>query len=190
MKGARGMRSQTFIYFQKMITICLNLYLVLCVCTMYSENFVLQVGDLAYASPATVSRAGMVYVDPKNLGYQPYWQRWVQSSRHPNERELLEKLYMQFVPNAIEFVCEGVDGSNQEDPLKTVIVQTNLNMITQLCHMFDAMLPLHTRTPDTAELALTDVDAQNSAGAAAAAQEDDMEVNEDVILATFLMVNF
>lgn len=37
----------------------------------------LQVADLQYASPATVSRCGMVYVDPKNLRYTPYWQRWV-----------------------------------------------------------------------------------------------------------------
>lgn len=36
-----------------------------------------EVGDLQFASPATVSRAGMVYVDPKNLGYEPYWKRWL-----------------------------------------------------------------------------------------------------------------
>lgn len=38
---------------------------------------ILQVGDLQYASPATVSRCGMVFVDPKNLRYEPYWQKWV-----------------------------------------------------------------------------------------------------------------
>uniref|UniRef100_A0A3Q3JRC8 Dynein heavy chain hydrolytic ATP-binding dynein motor region domain-containing protein n=1 Tax=Monopterus albus TaxID=43700 RepID=A0A3Q3JRC8_MONAL len=32
-----------------------------------------EVGDLQYASPATVSRCGMVFVDPKNLRYTPYW---------------------------------------------------------------------------------------------------------------------
>uniref|UniRef100_A0A8D2PF57 Dynein heavy chain hydrolytic ATP-binding dynein motor region domain-containing protein n=1 Tax=Zosterops lateralis melanops TaxID=1220523 RepID=A0A8D2PF57_ZOSLA len=36
-----------------------------------------EVGDLQYASPATVSRCGMVFVDPKNLRYEPYWQKWV-----------------------------------------------------------------------------------------------------------------
>lgn len=41
------------------------------------ETSLFQVGDLQYASPATVSRCGMVFVDPKNLRYTPYWQRWV-----------------------------------------------------------------------------------------------------------------
>ena len=36
-----------------------------------------EVFDLQYASPATISRCGMVYVDPKNLGYTPYYLRWL-----------------------------------------------------------------------------------------------------------------
>jgi dynein heavy chain, axonemal len=35
-----------------------------------------EVWDLFWASPATISRCGMVYVDPKNLGYEPYFNRW------------------------------------------------------------------------------------------------------------------
>lgn len=38
---------------------------------------IIKVGDLQYASPATVSRCGMVFVDPKNLRYTPYWQKWL-----------------------------------------------------------------------------------------------------------------
>lgn len=36
-----------------------------------------EVFDLQYASPATISRCGMVYVDPRNLGYWPYLKTWV-----------------------------------------------------------------------------------------------------------------
>lgn len=36
-----------------------------------------EVYDLSYASPATISRCGMVYVDPKNLGYSPYFEKWM-----------------------------------------------------------------------------------------------------------------
>lgn len=52
-------------------------------------------GNLLYASPATVSRAGMVYVDPKNLRYAPYWQRWV-LTRHQKQRELLNVIKLIF----------------------------------------------------------------------------------------------
>lgn len=38
-----------------------------------------QVGDLQHASPATVSHCGTVFIDPKNLRYTPYWQRWVKN---------------------------------------------------------------------------------------------------------------
>ena len=37
--------------------------------------------DLQYASPATISRCGMVWVDPKYLGYTPFWEKWVQEQR-------------------------------------------------------------------------------------------------------------
>lgn len=113
----------------------------------------------------------MVYVDPKNLGYLPYWQRWL-SNRYPDEQETLEQLYTQFIPSSLEFIHEGVDGSNQEEPLATVIPQTTLNMITQLCHMYDALLPLsHPDSDDEQQ------------------QQIDVVINTDVVSATFLLVS-
>ncbi|SPP80284.1 dynein heavy chain 10, axonemal [Drosophila guanche] len=109
------------------------------------ENYcalLFEVGNLSYASPATVSRAGMVYVDPKNLRYNPYWQRWVLTRPEP-QRELLNDFFEKIIVQAIAFILEGIDGTTQGNPLKLVILQTDLNMVTQFCNIYDALLPVY-----------------------------------------------
>lgn len=58
-----------------------------------------EVSDLAMASPATVSRCGMVYLEPSILGLKPFVECWLQSLPalvYPH-KEKLERLFDIFL---------------------------------------------------------------------------------------------
>ncbi|XP_051888343.1 dynein axonemal heavy chain 10 [Pristis pectinata] len=99
-----------------------------------------EVGDLQYASPATVSRCGMVYVDPKNLRYRPYWEKWINERTIKQEQTDLPKLFNKYVPHILELIVEGMLDGRQVEKLKTIVPQTELNMVTQLTKMLDCLL--------------------------------------------------
>lgn len=74
----------------------------------------------------------MVYVDPKNLGYKPYWDRWLKLRPGNGEKAQLEKLFTQYVEPQINHIIDGQMGLLQVVPLKTIIPQTQLNMVCMI----------------------------------------------------------
>jgi len=109
-------------------------------CAMIFEVF-----DLQYASPATISRCGMVYVDSKNLGYAPFYERWVALKRLKYGdimAESFNELYQKYVFQCIERIFEGNAGTDElVAPLRFISPRTNLNCVKQLCDLIDSMLP-------------------------------------------------
>lgn len=57
-------------------------------------------------------------------------------------------MFEKLIITSIAFIHEGVDGTNQVNPLKTVIMQTELNMTIQFCNMYDALLPAFEKQDD------------------------------------------
>ena len=104
-------------------------------------SLLVEVADLQYASPATVSRAGMVYVDPKNLGFDPYWKRWCAARERPEQRARFTELYEKYVSVCVQRILDGVEDGNMVERLKMIVPRTNLNMVIQLCSMLDSLAP-------------------------------------------------
>ena len=65
-----------------------------------------EVEDLAVASPATVSRCGMVYMEPSALGLRPLADSWLQAlpEHYADHRDILLSLFEALVPPLIEVV--------------------------------------------------------------------------------------
>ena len=99
-----------------------------------------EVSDLQYASPATVSRCGMVYVDPKNLNYEPYIWTWCNKREDQEQAEVLRAMFDKYMDKCVDFVLEGINGDKIGKPLHQTIPQTNLNLVRQCCNMLDCLL--------------------------------------------------
>ena len=67
-----------------------------------------EVEDLQEASPATVSRCGMVYVTPEKLGWEPLLFEWISSIPEGMKENGMETMYKDlitaFVPGIMQFL--------------------------------------------------------------------------------------
>ena len=111
-------------------------------CSMICETF-----DLQFASPATISRCGMVWVDPKNVGYRPFYERWlkrrcVPTSTRQDEATLLLECFDKYVPKCVDFILEGlVSGEVTTNRCTQVIPISNIELVKQLANTLDAFIP-------------------------------------------------
>ena len=99
-----------------------------------------EVCDLQYASPATISRCGMVWVDPKNLGYKPFFHRWLQlrySGTNAASSQVL-LLFQKYAQPCIDYVFNENKTNNK---LSQVIKIQSIEVCKQLCNFLEAFLP-------------------------------------------------
>ena len=96
-------------------------------------NMIFEVMDLAVASPATVSRCGMVYVEPHQLGWRPLVDSWLTSLPDGLEesKEHLSNLFNFFVPICLKVVRKVI---------KEAFTTSDTNLVQSLTHIFHKMM--------------------------------------------------
>ncbi|KAJ3404107.1 Dynein heavy chain 2, axonemal, partial [Chytridiales sp. JEL 0842] len=66
-------------------------------------SLLFEVENLSTASPATVSRAGMIYMDYQDLGWRPFIESWVQTRTEKQSADILRRLIEKYLPQTLEF---------------------------------------------------------------------------------------
>ena len=89
-----------------------------------------EVEDLRNASPATVSRAGIIYVSEADLGWKPYIKTWLAS--RAKDGAALEPIVMKLAEGLLNFVrieCKS-----------KMLMGTDLSFMTSFSNLMDALL--------------------------------------------------
>ena len=90
-----------------------------------------EIGNLKYASPATVSRAGILFINPTDLGWNPCVQTWIDMLESPGQRANLMILFEKYLPPLLEAT---------KVRFKTITPIPEWTLVNTLCTMLSLML--------------------------------------------------
>lgn len=66
-------------------------------------SLLFEVENLLTASPATVSRTGMIYMDYKDLGWQPYIESWLTKRKEKQSSDIIRRLVDKYMSAVLQF---------------------------------------------------------------------------------------
>lgn len=103
-------------------------------------SMLFEVQDLSQASPATVSRCGMVYFNYEDLGWKPYVATWLKSRKKfeialnaPKPDSTIAEL-SDFISNTLSEIL-----AYKETECVELVPTTSLNAVKSFTKMFDAL---------------------------------------------------
>ena len=102
-------------------------------------NMLFEVQDLSVASPATVSRCGMVYISEEDLGVMPYVRSWLSRQWWLNElqEEVREEVYTSFLTKIQDTLSKGLVFLRKK--CKEDLPTSDVNITQSLCALFEAL---------------------------------------------------
>ncbi|XP_036139541.1 dynein beta chain, ciliary [Monomorium pharaonis] len=89
-----------------------------------------EISNLRTATPATVSRAGILYINPQDLGWTPFIASWIETRDH-SERANLAILFEKYIPPLLEVI---------KSRFKKITPLPEICHLEMLCHLLDCFL--------------------------------------------------
>uniref|UniRef100_A0A8C3PRY4 Dynein axonemal heavy chain 9 n=1 Tax=Calidris pygmaea TaxID=425635 RepID=A0A8C3PRY4_9CHAR len=102
-------------------------------------RLVFEISHLRTATPATVSRAGILYINPSDLGWNPPVSSWIDRREVQSERANLTILFDKYLPVCLDTL---------RTRFKKIIPVPEQSMVQMLCHLLECLLTEENTPPD------------------------------------------
>lgn len=93
-------------------------------------SLLFEVENLSTASPATVSRAGMIYMDYADLSWKPYIESWMQSKSDKVAVDVLRRLTDKYMDKTLDF---------RKSSCAELVPVPEISAVRSFCNLFDAV---------------------------------------------------
>lgn len=98
-----------------------------------SMRMIFEINSLKNATPATVSRAGILFINEIDIGWRPLVETWVQGRENAAERNNLPYLFDRYIDKLVEMTRKGY---------KEVAQIRLINKVGTILHLLEGLLPL------------------------------------------------
>ncbi|KAM4673740.1 dynein axonemal heavy chain 9 [Amazona ochrocephala] len=102
-------------------------------------RLVFEISHLRTATPATVSRAGILYINPSDLGWNPPVSSWIDRREIQSERANLTILFDKYLPTCLDTL---------RTRFKKIIPIPEQSMVQMLCYLLECLLTEENTPPD------------------------------------------
>ncbi|XP_073974323.1 dynein beta chain, ciliary-like isoform X3 [Rhodnius prolixus] len=96
-----------------------------------SMRLLFEISNLRTATPATVSRAGILYINPSDLGWNPYVASWLDTRKNESEKTIVTALFDKYVPATLEA---------SRTKFKKITPIAEIAHVQMLCTLLEALL--------------------------------------------------
>uniref|UniRef100_A0A7N6A473 Dynein heavy chain 9, axonemal n=1 Tax=Anabas testudineus TaxID=64144 RepID=A0A7N6A473_ANATE len=105
-------------------------------------RLVFEISHLRTATPATVSRAGILYINPADLGWNPAVSSWIDRREVQSEKANLTILFDKYLPACLDTLRLR---------FKKIIPIPEQSMVQMLCYLLECLLTPENTPPDCAK---------------------------------------
>ena len=94
-------------------------------------RLLLEIENMREASPATVSRGGVIFMNDTDVGWNPFVASWIANREYETERTMLQKLFDTYVAKCFEWMRKNCS---------TIVPLPEICRVQHLCYILEGIL--------------------------------------------------